>query len=304
ALPIAEAQIAIDKLKYRSLLLTDISGAIGSTAESVRLSFPSFKTNGWSTSLKSQAEFSGSSQYTFELGMEALEAEAFHKTVSPGLDAHVKGRMKGLEIRLQSSGRSAEDLKRHLRGEIKAQFDRLELPGELQNVIPFNIIFAPFVVVGKTAELLPLSLIPDPIERTASGISTALDESQQVVIYEGEMKLEIADSKVMVSEFVIGTDLLPAVYFSGDVAFNGEISLSSGVSLMGVKVPLPIGGTLERPYPDVTRFVAELASAIGYNITNLPQNVLNQIGSLDPTGIVGSIFPEEGQQRGQLGDMD
>ncbi len=173
------------------------------------------------------------------------------------------GTVKALTIDMTMSGRTQSELYNSLMGKFELRSTELKLPSKFQNIPPFNLIFIPLDLVanitGKTAGFL----LPEKLMNTATGLKASLSNEGQIHIEKIDLVLEVKERKVKISEGLVSPNLLPGMEYTGTIGLDGSLDLRVFLTLLGVRIPLPIAGSLRLPLPNAVRFVPELIRGLG-----------------------------------------
>lgn len=183
---------------------------------------------------------------------------------------NINGRITDLKFEGETTTYDFNNVLKNLRGQLNFRLSDVLLPKQLIELVPFNILFLPLTTVGSVFEVIPANIIHDDLIDFGKNISDKLKNSQTFKIEEGEFNLSLLDDKIDLSEVKFGTDISGDIYLSGQVWRDQKIEIKSGYQVLGIKIPLPITGTLDEPIPDVEHFITGLVTEFGLSIVNLP----------------------------------
>lgn len=224
--------------------------------------------------------FNYSQDYKLNLEAEKIDIESLKVLYDELENRGLRGQIQNLKITASGSSSDSDILSKTLNANLNFDADDIYMPKELMDVPPFNIIFLPFTAVSSAFSLIPKEILPNDLISAGVGISDAVKDLQTFKLAYGNFDLKIADETVFLEEIKLGTSISGDLYFSGLIKFNKEIEINSGVSLLSVRVPLPITGTLDSPRPDVTQFVKGIFTEFGLSVLKLPVSFFSGIGDL------------------------
>jgi hypothetical protein len=225
-------------------------------------------------------KFNETQDYKLSLQAEKINIESLKILYDELQNRGLRGQIKNLKITASGSSSDSAVLTKTLNANLNFDADDIYMPKELMDVPPFNIIFIPFTAISSAFSIIPKEILPDDLVDAGIGISDAVKDLQTFRLSQGKFDLRIADETVFLEEVQLGTSISGDLYFSGLMKFNNEIEINSGVTLLGVRVPLPITGTLDSPRPDVTQFVKGIFTEFGLSVLKLPVTFFSGIGDL------------------------
>ena len=173
-----------------------------------------------------------------------------------------------------TAGQNLSDLKRGLKGRTELLATKASLPSKFQDIPPFNLIFLPLEIVANIAEKTTGFLLPQDLLSTASGLRSELSEQGRLRLKKVQLHCDVQDGEVKISRGTINPNLLPGVEYTGSIGFDGDLDLRAFITLLGVRVPLPIAGSLNTPLPNVLRFVPELIRGLGLSALDIVNEVI------------------------------
>lgn len=191
-----------------------------------------------------------------------------------GQEQKLGGQITSLRLRAKGRAENERVLKKSLNASLKIEGEDVDIPGYLQDVPPFNLIFLPFTTLKKVSGTLGTFLLPEKVMGAISRIGEVLKESGKLHLDEFRMQADAENEKVKVSNTRFNPNLLPTVEFEGDIGLDERVDLVTRLKLVGVWVPLPITGWLNTPLPDVAAFVPELVKALGLSVAEVGEGVL------------------------------
>ncbi len=241
--------------------------------------FQNLKLNDKNKNFNLNLQLNDSSQYQFVLGINRIDVGAIALFFDQMKGKDIRGNITELQMQGQFLKSSLFDVKDSLNSVLDFKIDNIYLPRQLIEVPPFNIVFLPFTVISSSFSLIPDSVLPNELINLGNFVSETLKDSQTFRLKNGDFHIAVKDRLINLSEVKIGTDLTGDIYFGGTVDYDHNIEINSGVQLLGVRIPLPITGTLESPYPDPLVFISSIFTEFGLSIMRLPITVVEEIGS-------------------------
>ena len=273
-LPYYDISFSSDKIKANSLTVNSINLPIKTKDSTISTDGAALKIGTSKINAQGNMNLAGEQVFSADVTSKAIESKDIHALLSPEAERFSEGALQNLSIK--ASG-NLTNLNKSLLAKLSFNFEEVLLPNELQTVIPFSIIAIPFHVLGSIGDIIPSQLLPEAIVNSANAVSSGFRKQQQFGISDGTFSAAVENEVITISEMEFGTTVLPGVYYSGTVGFDGSIEIESGISILDVRVPLPITGTLTTPYPDVQAFAKSLITQFGVSVAKMPLNLLNRV---------------------------
>ncbi len=265
--------LEITKLIFGERSLDNISATVGLSTDAISID-----------DLKANYRDRGTFTANLRLTPETLAGTLQGKQLSlEGLDKRngvaFDGTMNNLKVVFSGESGSLSDFKKSLSATVRSDYSELRLPSRFQDTPPFNIIFLPFKVVSGLGGMASSVLLPAALHEIIGSISASLGESGRLYLRKAIINFDIKNGSVIIPESEINTNLLPTVEFKGTINFDNSVSMVARLKLLEVRVPLPIGGTLQRPLPSVTRFIPSLIEALGLSVAGAAKRFIPGIGN-------------------------
>jgi hypothetical protein len=205
------------------------------------------------------------------------------------------GSIHDLSVRIEGEGFSETALEENLNADISVSLKEVDFDRELENVVPFNLIFAPFNALQRINEFNPLGTIPSSALGPLNIITDSLGDMQSLHCNAAEIKVQKRSSNFQIetATFEMG-GLVPDLQIPGTIEMDGSISLNSSLGLHGQWFPMPLRGTLDFPYPDIPVFIKEL----GLAALKAPLKIVTGIAELP-----GKIFSSEEESKEALKEL-
>ncbi|MCB0325178.1 MAG: hypothetical protein KDD69_16460 [Bdellovibrionales bacterium] len=207
--------------------------------------------------------------------------EQFH------LEAAPRGTVTQLAFETEGRGFSADAFRDTFQGSFRIQIENPVIPHGLQDQVPFNLILLPIEVVGKVGLLTQQSVLPPVLNQATKFVFGSLSEGSTALSFaeaSGELKIDRGTYRIDNVHF--RSVSLPDVLFDGVIESDNDIELMAALEYAGVKLPLPITGTLSTPIPDVVRFSTALSREVGLSVLNVPEHVLKKVADYSPGAVL------------------
>ncbi len=186
--------------------------------------------------------------------------KAFFKNEKP-----ISGKLLSLNMKGEGNGFISENLTQSLSGNIKTEFQDVLIPTSFQNEFPFNILFLPFKVVGNVSSRLAGWIIPENLSEKSEEVSSELEEG--LLLPKSFFDIKINQGVVTISEGYVDSSYIPKVSFPGTVnLIDNSLDIRSKLTLLGLSLPLPIGGSTNVPLPNVPIFLTEVVKGLGLSV--------------------------------------
>jgi hypothetical protein len=225
-----------------------------------------------------EMKFNNLQDYKLTVDADKIDIEAFK--IFHDKDRGVRGSIGNFKLEAIGASANSDVFKKTLKANLNFNSDDIYLPKELMDVPPFNIIFIPFTVVSSAFSVIPKEVLPNDLINAGVGISSAIRDLQTFKLSQGVFDIRIENEIVFLEEIKLGSSISGDLYFSGQLKFNEEIEINSGISLLGIRIPLPISGTLDSPNPDIILFVKGIFTEFGLSIVELPVTFFSRFTNL------------------------
>jgi hypothetical protein len=179
------------------------------------------------------------------------------------------GTIDGAHLSLHGTDIFSPGFENRLTASLQSNFSELRLPSRFQDVPPINIVFLPFSVFSKIISTLGSAILPAELSAAGGEFKSSLGEQGRLYIKKGVFDMKLENGVVTLPSMELNTNLLPTVQFEGTIGLNRKVDLVSRIKLAEVLLPLPIGGTLDAPLPDVPAFIPEVIKSLGLSVTGI-----------------------------------
>jgi hypothetical protein len=184
-------------------------------------------------------------------------------------DTSKLGTIPVLKIDLQRKASEEDGTKVGLTGSVSAQITNVNLPTKVQQVPPFNLFFLPFQIVQQIGSYVGETILPEIFVETSDDIAQKLSEQGRVSLRKGELDLTFVTDTINIEKAKFRTDILPTITMSGDIEDYSDLALVIRTDIAGLLLPITVGGTLNRPRPDLLNLAPELIKSLGASTINI-----------------------------------
>ncbi len=213
------------------------------------------------------------------------------KTFLAGSKEEPKGKLKALMLDAKGKGFTQGNLTDNLSGKLGIEIEELSLPASAKNIEVINLIYVPLSTVAEISPALPTTILPGPIPKAINLASNALKESQNLTFRTASIRAATKNGRIQLEKCqLLGAgEAIRKISMTGWFGYDGAIDLTTESLIGGLTIPLTIGGTIEKPKPDMKRLVPMLIKSNAENLLT-PENVIETIA--DPKKGVNKMLDD------------
>ncbi|MCI5066291.1 AsmA family protein [bacterium] len=271
-----DLQVSADEISYESVRATGLNSHLMYRSGALHIEALNFLLN------EAPVEFDFSfypdeedDPLALDLSVEKLSLEPLFQAFA-GVDGEpITGELSRLTFVARSPKeiRDSPDASRVLplpmEGDLRASIQDLHLPAYLQDTPPVNLLFIPVNALSDTVGMVGGALLPDAITDITSSINRKISSTGQIVFDRAKIRAFVDGNGAELKDTLFDGAILPNITFNGTVGFEEALDLVIGIELLKIPVPLPVGGSLSLPLPDIPSFVPQVIKSLGLGIVNI-----------------------------------
>ena len=223
--------------------------------------------------------------FSLNADVENLLLDPFLKVFVPSPYNTTKTNVSNLKISLK--GENLYDIKTS-DGTINSDFNNISLPINVKNENIIEVMFFPLRVVSGLASNTALRFISGDVANAIMKIDNMFNNNKRIDFKNGKLDIGLESGVIHINNFnFFGVAQSPVkqIKASGTINLNNKaLDLNTSTILAGLKIPIVVGGTIQKPQTDITKLIAQVLqdnagtiSKTGMDITNTVNDTIDKI---------------------------
>ncbi|OGV49716.1 MAG: hypothetical protein A2017_11130 [Lentisphaerae bacterium GWF2_44_16] len=273
-----EARVNLKNISYGKELKGECSSLIKIKNGLVRADPLKLILNGTQINCNGEIDLSAKDDYpfAFKADFKGLQLPPIFKELAKGGYGNTRGSIEEFSTSFKGKGFSVSAMEKNFSGSLNADFKDLSIPNEMRKDQYIALLFMSIEVLAKVQNSIPGLASSKALSDTLSFSNDLSSNTKNLDFSTGELKLVTENSKVNIAKCLFKGAFIKELKISGNIGFDKKLAIVSETDINGLLLPLKIGGTIEKPKPNIEAFIAAFIEKNALNILK-PQNISNII---------------------------
>jgi hypothetical protein len=217
-----------------------------------------------------------------------------------------KTNINNLNINLK--GQNLYDIKT-TEGSVKSDLSNISIPINIKEENIVDVMFFPLKMIAELSSNTALRFVSGDVANAMIKIDNMFNEKKRIDLKNGKLNIGLNSGLINIKEFdFYGIPQSPVEEISanGSINLNNKaINLRTNTLFAGLKIPLDVSGTIDKPKTNTANMTAQILQnnsqmfiKTGLDVTNTVNETLDKIKNKNFDELLKSSTDQNGQQQG------